>query len=155
MQYLWVDGVDQGQNVDLRVPPNNNPVTDVTSNDLTCNVGGTSGSGVSLSNGINTPNAPERMLSRAVTRDLFKVNFLVNPSSQLDSYRGTVRLVYIAKAPSTAASFDGSGAVWTKIYSSGLVDSSSQEWATDVVNANGGKRWIKHLNINLTIHISS
>ncbi len=47
MQYLWVNGVDQGQNVDLRVPPNNNPVTDVTSNDLTCNVGGTSGSGVS------------------------------------------------------------------------------------------------------------
>ena len=29
--------------------------------------------------------------------------------------------------------------MWTKIYSSGLVDASSQEWATDVVNANGGK----------------
>ena len=47
MQYLWVNGADQGQNVNLRVPPNNNPVTDVTSKDITCNVGGTSGSGVS------------------------------------------------------------------------------------------------------------
>ena len=47
MQYIWVNGQDQGQNVDIRVPPNNNPVTDVTSKDLTCNVGGTSGAGVS------------------------------------------------------------------------------------------------------------
>lgn len=39
--------VDQGQNTYLRIPPNNNPVTDVTSTDLTCNVGGLTGSGVS------------------------------------------------------------------------------------------------------------
>lgn len=48
-------------------------------------------------------------------------------------------LVYIAKAPSTAASFNGQGKVWTKIYQSGLLDPSSQQWATDVVNTNGGK----------------
>ena len=53
-------------------------------------------------------------------------------------HKGPVQ-VFIAKAPSTAASFDGQGAVWTKIYSSGLIDPSSQQWATDVVNANGGK----------------
>lgn len=47
MQYIWVNGADQGQNVDIRVPPNNNPVTDVTSKDITCNVNGLSGSGVS------------------------------------------------------------------------------------------------------------
>lgn len=47
LQYIWVNGVDQGLNADLRVPPNNNPVTDVTSTELTCNVGGTSGTGVS------------------------------------------------------------------------------------------------------------
>ena len=46
MQYIWVNGEDQGQNTALRVPPNNNPVTDVTSTDLTCNVGGLSGAGV-------------------------------------------------------------------------------------------------------------
>lgn len=41
--------------------------------------------------------------------------------------------VYLAKAPSTAATFDGSGTVWTKVYSSGLLDASAQTWATDVV----------------------
>lgn len=43
--------------------------------------------------------------------------------------------VYIAKVPSTAASFDGSGTVWTKVYSSGLISASAQTWATDVVRA--------------------
>lgn len=51
--------------------------------------------------------------------------------------------VYIAKAPSTAASFDGQGNVWTKIYQSGLLTPSSdpelQVWATSIVNATGGK----------------
>ena len=46
--------------------------------------------------------------------------------------------VYVAKAPSTAASFDGQGTVWTKIYSSGLINPQTQEWATDIVNANNG-----------------
>lgn len=53
-------------------------------------------------------------------------------------HKGAVQ-VYIAKAPSTAASFDGQGAVWTKLYSSGLLNPSTQQWATDVVNTAGGK----------------
>lgn len=48
-------------------------------------------------------------------------------------------LVYVAKVPSTAASFNGQGAVWTKIYSSGLINAQSQQWATDVVNTNSGE----------------
>jgi cellulase len=47
--------------------------------------------------------------------------------------------VYIAKAPSTAASFDGQGAVWTKLYSSGLLNASTQQWATDIVNTSSGE----------------
>ena len=53
-------------------------------------------------------------------------------------HKGPVQ-VYIAKAPSNANSFDGQGTVWTKIYSSGLINAQSQQWATDVVNANSGK----------------
>ena len=53
-------------------------------------------------------------------------------------HKGPVQ-VYIAKAPSTAASFNGQGTVWTKIYSSGLLNSQTQQWATDVVNANSGQ----------------
>ncbi len=47
LQYVWANGVDEGYNNFVRIPPNNNPVTDVTSTDLTCNVNGLSGTGVS------------------------------------------------------------------------------------------------------------
>ncbi|KAG6811930.1 hypothetical protein H0H92_005159 [Tricholoma furcatifolium] len=46
MQYIWDNGVDEGHNNYIRVPPSNYPVTDVTSTDLTCNVNGLSGLGV-------------------------------------------------------------------------------------------------------------
>lgn len=41
-QELWVDGVDQAGTC-VRTPPSNSPVTSVTSNDIVCNVGGTTG----------------------------------------------------------------------------------------------------------------
>lgn len=41
-QQLWVDDVDQAGTC-VRLPPSNSPVQDVTSNDLVCNVGGTTG----------------------------------------------------------------------------------------------------------------
>jgi cellulase len=47
MQYLWVNGVDQGLNHNIRIAPNNNPVVDVTSKDMTCNVNGLTGTNVS------------------------------------------------------------------------------------------------------------
>ena len=102
MQYIWVNGADQGQNVDIRVPPNNNPVTDVTSTDITCNVNGLSGAGVSTatipagatvsfftlpqhflcslttlshrlpSNGTNMPSARVKTRSPVDTRVLFR-----------------------------------------------------------------------------------
>ena len=67
MQYIWVNGVDQGQNKFLRVPPNNNPVTDVTSKDITCNVNGLSGANVqtvSIPAGTNV----RRITSTRITR---------------------------------------------------------------------------------------
>lgn len=51
-------------------------------------------------------------------------------------------MVYIAKAPSTAATFSPSGAIWTKIYQSGLLTVTPQTWATDVVNATGGMQQV-------------
>ncbi|TFK43939.1 glycoside hydrolase [Crucibulum laeve] len=129
MQYIWDNGVDQGQNNFIRVPPSNNPVTDVTSTDLTCNVNGLSGSSVntaSITAGSN------------ITFEWHQHAQRTGEDAISGGHKGPVQ-VYIAKAPSTAASFDGQGAVWTKIYSSGLINPSSQEWATDVVNANSGK----------------
>ncbi|KAI0772078.1 glycoside hydrolase [Trametes elegans] len=129
MQYIWVNGEDQGQNNDIRVPPNNNPVTDVTSKDLTCNVNGLSGSGVST---VSIPAGAN------ITFEWHQHAQRTGEDAISGGHKGPVQ-VYIAKAPSTADSFDGQGEVWTKIYSSGLLNSQSQEWATDVVNANNGK----------------
>ncbi|KAG6809575.1 hypothetical protein H0H92_015696, partial [Tricholoma furcatifolium] len=54
-------------------------------------------------------------------------------------HKGPVQ-VYIAKAPGGVAYFNGQGSVWTKIYSSGLLNPSPMWWASDVVNATtGGK----------------
>ncbi|KAG5651032.1 hypothetical protein H0H81_010160 [Sphagnurus paluster] len=133
MQYIWSNGVDQGKNNYIRVTPNNNPVTDVTSKDITCNVNGLTGTGVST-----------LTIAAGTT-----INFEWHQHDQRTGedpisggHKGPVQ-VYIAKAPSTAATFDGQGAVWTKIYSSGLLNSSTQQWATDVVNTNSGKHAVK------------
>ncbi|KAI0821225.1 glycoside hydrolase [Irpex lacteus] len=129
MQYLWINGVDQGLNTDLRVPPSNNPVTDVTSTDLTCNVNGLSGAGVS------TATIPA---GATVTFEWHQHAQRTGEDAISGGHKGPVQ-VYVAKAPSTAAEFDGQGPVWTKIYSSGLLNPQTQEWATDVVNATNGK----------------
>lgn len=120
---------DQGQNVDIRIPPNNNPVTDVTSKDLTCNVNGLSGAGVS------TATIPA---GSNITFEWHQHAQRTGEDAISGGHKGPVQ-VFIAKAPSTAASFDGQGAVWTKIYSSGLLNAQSQQWATDIVNTDNGK----------------
>ncbi|KAJ8087181.1 hypothetical protein PM082_006009 [Marasmius tenuissimus] len=129
LQYIWANGVDEGYNKYLRIPPSNNPVTDVTSTDLTCNVNGLSGANV------------ETLQIEAGTNVTFEWHQHAQRTGEdaiSAGHKGPV-LVYVAKAPSTAAAFDGQGTVWTKIADSGLVDPSSQTWATDLVNSNNGK----------------
>lgn len=129
LQYTWVNGVDQGQNKFIRVPPNNNPVTSVTSTDITCNVNGLSGSSVAVGSIPAGGN---------ITFEWHQHDQRTGEDAISGGHKGPVQ-VYVAKAPSDDPSFNGQGSVWTKIYSSGLVNPSTQEWATDVVNANGGK----------------
>jgi len=133
MQYIWINGADQGKNVDIRIPPNNNPVTDVTSKDITCNVNGLSGASVSTAS---------IAAGTTITFEWHQHDQRTGEDPLASGHHGPIQ-VYIAKAPSSAASFDGQGAVWTKIYSSGLVNPSTQQWASDVVNANGGKHSVK------------
>lgn len=40
LHQFWVNDVSPGYEVGIRKAPSNNPVTDVTSNDITCNVNG-------------------------------------------------------------------------------------------------------------------
>ncbi|QRW13775.1 glycoside hydrolase family 61 protein [Ceratobasidium sp. AG-Ba] len=74
----------------------NYPVTDVSSTNLTCNVGG-------------------RQAGTAKTATVTagsKVGFALDEAI---FHQGVVN-VYMAKAPTTAAEFDGSGQVWFRIY---------------------------------------
>ncbi|KAF8681355.1 Glycoside hydrolase family 18 protein [Rhizoctonia solani] len=133
MQYLWVNGVDQGQNTYLRVPPSNNPVTDVTSTDIRCNVNGLTGSATGTK--ANVPAGAN------ITLEWHQHAQRTGEDAISGGHKGPVQ-VYIAKAPSTAASFDGSGTVWTKIYSSALwcaYRAVLTAQTTPQVNSNGGK----------------
>ncbi|KAG8968508.1 hypothetical protein FRC03_007159 [Tulasnella sp. 419] len=92
----------------------NSPVTDVTSVDLRCNVGG-------LASGATT--------STATVVAGSTVGFHVGYGGNI-GHPGPL-LVYMAKAPSTAASFDGSGQVWFKIHQVGAdFSSGSLAWPT-------------------------
>ncbi|KAA8574691.1 hypothetical protein EYC84_003941 [Monilinia fructicola] len=51
---IWVNGVSPGYQTSIRMPPSNSPVTDVTSDDITCNVNGNI-----VPSGVNTTAAKE------------------------------------------------------------------------------------------------
>ena len=129
---------------------NNNPITDVSSENLTCNVGGTTGAGTAT---LNVP------IGGTLTFEWHQHSARNGEDPLGPSHKGPV-LVYIAKAPGSVSSFDGKGSVWTKIFEWGLgkhlsigyayrvdaqrmvVNPSSNEWATDVVNTQGGKHTV-------------
>ncbi|PPQ99634.1 hypothetical protein CVT24_005212 [Panaeolus cyanescens] len=77
----------------VRQPINNSPVTSVTSNDVRCNV---------------SPGAASQTVSVASGSTIgFKLDNTL--------YHAGPAAIYLGKAPSTAASWDGSGANWFKI----------------------------------------
>ncbi|KAJ7588560.1 glycosyl hydrolase family 61-domain-containing protein [Mycena floridula] len=77
----------------VRMPVNNSPVTSVTSNDITCNV---------------NPGAASTTVSVAAGSTIgFKLDNTL--------YHLGPAAIYLGKAPTTAAAWDGSGANWFKI----------------------------------------
>ncbi|KAL3421737.1 fungal cellulose binding domain-containing protein [Phlyctema vagabunda] len=91
----------------------NNPVTDVTSLDIRCNVGASTVAASTLNVVAGQP-----------------LGFSVAP----DIYHAGPALVYLAKVPTgkDAATWDGSGAVWFKIYQIGpQFGGSALVWPTD------------------------
>ncbi|CAE7156892.1 unnamed protein product [Rhizoctonia solani] len=93
---LIVNGVNTGAYTNVRQNTNyNSPITDVSSTDFTCNAGGRSTSS-----------------STATVPAGSTIGFALDQPI----YHAGVINVYMAKAPSTAATFDGSGKVWFKVY---------------------------------------
>ncbi|KAF8661362.1 hypothetical protein AX16_001456 [Volvariella volvacea WC 439] len=122
---VWVNGVDQGdgRNTYIRSPPNNNPVKDLKSSALACNV----------NNRGRNPGL-ESIVPRSVSvraGDLFTFEWyhdIRNDDIIAASHHGPVA-VYIAPASSS-----GSGPVWTKIFE----DAWDGTWGVDrLITAHG------------------
>jgi cellulase len=116
---VWVNGAFQGdgRNTYIRSPPNNNPVTSVTSSDINCNA--------------NNRQVASQVSLRA--GDSYTVEWYHNNRGDdiIDLSHKGPHTFYIARASS-----NGSGGVWTKICEQGL---SGGRWAVENIVSNGGK----------------
>ncbi|KAJ6259131.1 Endoglucanase-4 [Drechslerella dactyloides] len=114
LHQFWVNGVSPGYEVGIRMPPSNNPVTDVNSNDIACNVNGSNGANVAVVN--------------ANAGDTIQVQWDVSshPGPIVHSLFGPV---------SSAKTATGIGA-WFKIQE---LDYANNLWANQVLEANAGK----------------
>ncbi|GAB1527689.1 hypothetical protein RhiTH_010877 [Rhizoctonia solani] len=98
---LIVNGVTGGAFSNIRPVSSNSPVEDVSSTNMRCNVGGASGS--------------------STTTTTFPAGSTIGFVLDNTIYHPGPLAVYMGKAPSgtTAASWDGSGANWFKVYEMG------------------------------------
>jgi cellulase len=122
----WINGVFQGdgRNSYIRSPPNNNPVKDLKSSAMACNVNNRAvGKTLSVKAGDK------------VTFEWYHDNR--NDDIIASSHKGPVQ-VYIAPTSS-----NGNGAVWTKIFS----DSYSGSWGVDRLISSHGQHSITVPNV--------
>ncbi|KKK23691.1 endoglucanase [Aspergillus rambellii] len=124
---VWINDVDQGLGNSasgyIRSPPNNSPITDVTSTDMTCNVNGNVATAKTLSVAAGDKITFEwHHNSRDSSDDIIA-----------SSHLGPV-MVYMAPTEKGSA---GSG--WVKIAEDGY---SSGTWAVDTLIKNRGKHSI-------------
>lgn len=124
---ILVNDVDQGLGNSasgyIRSPPNNSPIVDVTSKDMTCNVNG----GKAAAKTIDV---------KAGDKITFEWHHNTNTASDdiIDlSHKGPV-MTYIAPTSS-----NGAGNVWVKLAEEGL---SNGKWAVETLVANRGKHSI-------------
>jgi hypothetical protein len=123
--------------VNIRTVPSNSPVTDVTSNDIRCNVNGTSGGSTTTATVAagstvrfyqfvyHVQNKRLGCVRRSVlfwttlciTKGLWLFTWVSVPFSARVHF--VILSLWLGKAPSSASSWDGSGANWFKIYELG------------------------------------
>jgi cellulase len=110
---LWINDETPGYQVGIRMPPSNSPVTDVTSNDIVCNVDGDT-----VPSGVETVAANEG--------DTIKV--------QWDQSGHPGPITHMLYGPvDDASQTTGIGAGWFKIDEVDYVDG---EWASAIMQAN-------------------
>ncbi|KDN36334.1 hypothetical protein RSAG8_10901, partial [Rhizoctonia solani AG-8 WAC10335] len=114
---VFINGVDKGngEKVYIRSPPNNNPVKDLSSKNVACNVN----------------NVPVLTTLEVSAGDVITFEWSHDRRGDdilAGSHKGSA-LVYVAPTSS-----NGEGAVWNKIFQETYVT----EWATDKLIKNGG-----------------
>ncbi|KAH7336751.1 glycosyl hydrolase family 61-domain-containing protein [Rhizoctonia solani] len=125
-QYLWVDGVDQG-NKCTRAPSNNSPITDLTSNTMACNTNGEVAAAATCPIEAGSKVAVE-MHQQPGDRNC--------ETEAIGGNHDGPTIIYMAKVENAATAV-GSEANWFKVAETGLV--SKDYWGSDVMNANCGK----------------
>ncbi|KAL0577155.1 hypothetical protein V5O48_004831 [Marasmius crinis-equi] len=130
-QELYINGADQGHNNGIRVPNTNNPVMDVSTNDIICNVQSTL---------ISSPTVVNVAAGAQITTEWHHGGNGASPGDGDDpiasSHKGPI-ITYLAKV-SNAASTSVTGLQWFKIQEEGF-NNATQTWAVDKLIANGGK----------------
>ncbi|KAH6618859.1 endoglucanase-like protein II [Boeremia exigua] len=120
MHQFWVNDETPGYQTGIRMPPSNSPVTDVTSNDMACNVGGSK-----VPSGVETVPAAEG--------DTIKV--------QWDQSGHPGPITHFLFGPvDDASQATGIGAGWFKIDEQDQVDG---KWANEIMGANNMTREFK------------
>lgn len=109
---FWVNDVSPGYEVSIRMPPSNSPVTDLTSNDLACNVNGNV-----VPSGVTTTAANEG--------DTIKV--------QWDSSSHAGPITHFLYGPVDDATMATGVGSWIKIDE---FDSENGTWANEIMVAN-------------------
>lgn len=108
---FWVNGVSPGLQECIRMPPSNSPVTDVSSDDITCNVNG------------NTVPRTEAVCA-AAAGDTIKV--------QWDSSTHPGPITHFLLGPIGDATQESGVGSWVKIDEVGYVDG---QWANEIMQA--------------------
>ncbi|KAL0636603.1 hypothetical protein Q9L58_004448 [Maublancomyces gigas] len=111
----------------IRRPSSNNPIQNVGSTDLACNV-----------NGANPVTA--KLSVAAGSSVTLEWHHETRTSQAIDpSHKGPV-LTYLAKVPNAAAANSPATLGWFKIQHDGLtLNGATENWAVDKLNANSGK----------------
>ncbi|KAF5369054.1 hypothetical protein D9758_002941 [Tetrapyrgos nigripes] len=125
-QELWINGIDAGNSC-ARLPSSNNPVTDVTSKDLACNIIGT-----------QAQNKCPIMPGDSVTVEMHQQPNDRSCANEAigGAHYGPV-IVYMAKVDNSLTA-DGSAASWFKVSEIGLPSNTPDYWGSEVLNDNCG-----------------
>ncbi|KAK2749133.1 hypothetical protein FQN55_003836 [Onygenales sp. PD_40] len=121
MQYAQIDG--QETEGIIRLPPNNNPIQDVSDVNMACNING------------NTPSASTAEIAAGGSLTLEWHHEGRDSEAIADSHKGPV-ITYLAAVDSAGSATTPENLGWFKIAETGL---DGQTWAVDTLIANNGK----------------